>query len=212
MRTPAFATTAILVLAIGIGPNTGIFTLMHELLLKSLPIPDPDNLVRIAINGDSPDPSANGMPLNFFLLQSLQRQAKSFSGIFGWSASDVVLTENGVSRIYPGAIVSGNTFQVLELAPAQGRFLIPTDDQTSGGTDGWAIVLSHRFWMQHYHGDPSIVGKQLTLSGQSATAVGIAPAGFDGLVVGTNPDFYMPLAFEPLVKGKESLLRSTGSL
>jgi predicted permease len=212
LRSPAFATTAILVLAIGIGANTGIFTLMHVLLLKSLPVPDPNNLVRIAINGDSPDPSANGMPLNFFLMQSLQRQAKSFSGIFGWSPSDVVLTENGVSRIYPGAIVSGNTFQVLGLAPAEGRLLIPTDDQTGGGTDGWAIVLSHRFWMQHYHGDPLVVGKQLSLSGQSATVVGIAPAGFDGLIVGTNPDFYMPLAFEPLVKGKESLLRSRGSL
>jgi len=211
-RSPAFATTAILVLALGIGANTGIFTLMHALLLKSLPIPDPDSLVRIAVNGDSPDPSANGMPLNFFLMQSLQRQAKSFSGIFGWSSSDVVLTENGISRLYPGAIVSGNAFQVLEMAPTEGRLLIPADDQTGGGADGWAVVLSHRFWMQHYHGDPSVIGKQVTLSGQSAMIVGITPAEFDGLIVGTSPDFYMPLAFEPLIHGKESLLRNTGSL
>jgi hypothetical protein len=80
LRSPAFATTAILVLALGIGAHTGIFTLMHALFLKSLPVPDADNLVRIAISGDSPDPSANGLPLNLFLMQSLQRQAKSFSG------------------------------------------------------------------------------------------------------------------------------------
>ena len=144
-RSPAFATTAVLVLALGIGANTGIFTLMHALLLKSLPVPDPDNLVRIAISGDSPDPNANGLPLNFFLMQSLQRQAKSFSGMFGWSASDVVLTENGTSRIYPGAFVSGNAFQILKMAPAEGRLLIPADDQTGGGADGWATVISHRF-------------------------------------------------------------------
>jgi predicted permease len=211
-RSPAFATTAILVLALGIGANTGIFTLMHALLLKNLPVPDPDSLVRIAISGDSPDPRANGLPLNLFLMQSLQRQAKSFSGIFGWSSSDVVLAENGTSRIYPCAIVSGNAFQILEMGAAEGRLLSPTDDQTGGGADGWAIVLSHRFWMQHYHGDPSVVGKQVTVSGQSAMIIGITPAGFDGVIVGTNPDLYLPLAFEPLIHGRESLLRTTGSL
>ena len=211
-RSPAFATTAILVLALGIGANTGIFTLMHALLLKSLPVPNPENLVRIAISGDSPDPNANGLPLNFLLMQSLQRQAKSFSGMFGWSSTGVVLTENRTSRIYPGAFVSGNAFQILEMAPTEGRLLIPADDQTGGGADGWAIVISHRFWMQHYHGDPSVIGKQVTLSEQSAIIVGIAPAGFDGMIVGTSPDFYMPLAFEPLVHGKESILRDTGSL
>jgi hypothetical protein len=94
--------TSILILAVGIGANTGIFTLTHALLLKSLPIPDPDNLVRIAID-DPSNPAMNGLPLNLFLMQSFQRHAKSFSGIFGWSSSDVVSTQNGTSHIYPGA-------------------------------------------------------------------------------------------------------------
>ncbi|MGH8398961.1 MAG: ADOP family duplicated permease [Gammaproteobacteria bacterium] len=211
LKSPAFATTSVLILALGIGANTGIFTLTHTLLLKSLPIPDPDNLVRIAID-DPSAPTVNGMPLNLFLMQSLQRHAKSFSGIFGWFSSDVVLTQDGTSRIYPGALLSGNAFQVLEVRPAAGRLLILADDQTGGGPDGWAVVISHRFWMQHYHGDPSIVGKQIVLSRHDATIVGIAPTGFNGVIVGTSPDFYMPLAFEPLVHGKESLLRSTGSV
>jgi hypothetical protein len=143
LKSPAFAVTSVLILAVGIGANTGIFTLTHALLLKSLPIPDPDSLVRVAMNGDSSNPAANGMPLNFFLMQSLQRHAKSFSGIFGWSAGDVVLMQNGTSRIYPGALVSGNAFQILEVTPAAGRLLVPADDQTGGGPDGWAVVISH---------------------------------------------------------------------
>jgi predicted permease len=211
LKSPAFAATSVLILALGIGANTGIFTLTHALLLKSLPIPDPDNLARIAIN-DPSDPAMNGLPLNLFLMQSLQRHAKSFSGIFGWSSSDVVLAQDGTSRIYPGALVSGNAFQILGVAPAAGRLLVPADDQTGGGPDGWAVVISHRFWMQRYDGDPSIIGKQITLSRRDATIVGIAPAGFNGVIVGTRPDFYMPLAFEPLINGEVSLLRDSGSL
>jgi predicted permease len=210
-KSPAFATTSVLILALGIGANTGIFTLTHTLLLKSLPIPDPDNLVRIGVD-DPSNPVVNGSPLNLFLMQSLQRHVKSFSGIFGWFSSDVVLTQNGTSRIYAGALLSGNAFQILEITPAAGRLLLPADDQTGGGPDGWAVVISHQFWMQHYHGDPSIVGKQITLSRHDATIVGIAPAGFNGVIVGTSPDFYMPLAFEPLVHGKQSLLQSSGSI
>jgi hypothetical protein len=211
LKSPAFATTSVLILALGIGANTGIFTLTHTLLLKSLPIPDPDNLVRIAI-GDLSNSTVNGSPLNLFLMQSLQRRAKSFSGIFGWFSSDIVLTQDGTSRIYSGALLSGNAFQILEVTPAAGRLLLPADDQTGGGPDGWAVVISHQFWMQHYHGDPSIIGKQITLSRHDASIVGIAPAGFNGVIVGTSPDFYMPLAFEPLVHGKESLLQSSGSI
>jgi len=211
LKSPAFATTSVLILALGIGANTGIFTLTHALLLKSLPIPDPGNLVRIALH-DPSNSVTDGSPLNLFLMQSLQRHAKSFSGIFGWFSSDVVLTQDGTSRIYPGALLSGNAFQVLGVTPAAGRLLLPEDDQAGGGPDGWAIVISHQFWIQHYQGDPSIIGKQIILSRHAATIVGIAPAGFNGVIVGTNPDFYMPLSFEPFMHGKQSLLKSSGSI
>lgn len=83
LKSPALATTSLLILELGIGANTGIFTLTHTLLLNSLPIPDPDNLVRLAID-DSSNSTVYGSPLNLFLMQSLQRRARSFSGIFGW--------------------------------------------------------------------------------------------------------------------------------
>ncbi len=85
--------------------------------------------------------------------------------------------------------MSGNTFQVLGVRPAAGRLLTPQDDQRGGGPDGWAAVISHRFWQEHYAGDPSVIGKHVTLADHSVTIVGVAPEGFEGIVVESRPDF-----------------------
>ncbi len=212
LKSPGFTITAVLTLALGIGANTGIFTLMHTLLLRSLPISDPDRLVRIAINIDSPNDAAHESPLNFILLQEIERHAKSFSGVFGWSSYDFVLKEETGLRGYSGAVVSGNTFQVLGIEPAAGRLLSPADDQRGGGPDGWAAVISHRFWQQHYHADPSVIGKHITLTDHSVTIVGVTPQGFEGVLVGMHPDFYLPLEYEPVMRGAGSVLRTPGSL
>jgi predicted permease len=211
-HSPAFATTAVLTLALGIGANTGIFTLMHALLLQSLPIPEPDRLVRIALDIDTPNGMVSDQPLNAFILQSLQRHTKTLSGLFGWAPYDFVLKEDAGSRIYSGAVVSGNTFQVLGLAPAAGRLLTAADDQQGGGPDGWAAVISHRFWQQHYHSDPAIIGHHVTLTDHSVTIVGVAPKGFEGVFVATHPDFYLPLEYEPVMRGARSMLRQPGGL
>jgi predicted permease len=211
-KSPAFTATAVLTLALGIGANTGIFTLMHALLLKSLPIPQPDQLVRIALDIDSPNGVVSDQPLNVFLLESIRRHAKSFSGAFGWSPYDFVLKEDTGLHIYSGAVVSGNAFQVLGLVPAAGRLLSPADDQRGGGPDGWAAVISHRLWQQHYHADPSIIGRHVTLTDHSVTIVGVAPEGFEGVFVAMHPDFYLPLEYEPVMRGAGSLLRQPGNL
>lgn len=212
LKSPAFTATAILTLALGIGANTGIFTLVHALLLQSLPIPNPDQLVRVALDVSSPSGGADDQPLNFFLLQSIQRHNKSFSGVFGWSASDFVLKDEAGPRIYSGALVSGNTFAVLGLTPAAGRLLNSADDQKGGGPDGWAAVISHRFWQQHYHSHPSIIGKRVTLSDHSVTIVGVAPEGFEGVLIAAHPDFYLPLEYEPVIRGTASQLRLPGTI
>src|SRR5277367_5897819 len=211
-KSPAFSATAVLTLGLGIGANTGIFTLMHALLWRSLPIPEPDPLVRIAINIDSPDSVAHDLPMNIFLVQAIRRHATSLSGVFGWSAYDFVLKEDTGARVYSGAVVSGDAFDVLGIKPAAGRLLNPADDQRGGGPDGWAAVISHRFWQQHYHADPSIIGKHVTLTDHSVTIVGVAPEGFEGVFAGTHPDFYLPLEYEPVMRGEGSALRQPGNL
>jgi predicted permease len=211
-KSPAFTAAAVLTLALGIGANTAIFTLMHALLLQSLPIAEPDRLVRIAINVNGPLGSAGDMPLNLSLIQAIQRHSRSFSGVFGWCSYDFVLKEETGLHVYPGAVVSGNAFQVLGISLAAGRLLSPADDQQGGGPDGWAAVISHRFWRQHYHADPSVVGSHVTLTGHSVTIVGVAPEAFEGVIVASHPDFYLPLEYEPVMRGKGSVLRMPGDL
>ena len=211
-KSPAFTVTAVLTLALGIGANTGIFSLTRALLMKSLPVEDPARLVRIAIDLNHPPQEAHDLQLNEFLIESLRRHATTLSGIFGWNQAFLVLHDGAGLRMHEGALVSGNTFQVLGLRPAAGRLLRPDDDQDGGGADGWAAVVSYRFWREHFGEDPSIVGRHITLSDHSVTVVGVAPRGFEGVIVGVRPDFYLPLHYDPVMRGAESLLGQRGNL
>lgn len=211
-KSPAFTATAVLTLALGIGANTGIFSLTRALLMKSLPVEDPGRLVRISLALNNPNGHVRDMTLNSFMIDSLRRHATAISGIFGWNRTSFVLQEGARLRIYDGVFVSGNTFDVLGVHPAAGRLLRSYDDQEGGGPDGWAAVLSYRFWQEHFGGEPDIVGRQVTLSGHNVTIVGIAPKGFEGVIVTARPDFYLPLHYEPLLRGKGSMLYMRGSL
>jgi predicted permease len=205
LRSPGFVLVTVLTLTLGIGANTAIFTLMNALLLQSLPVTDPGRLARIALISDS-----QSAPLNFPMIQSLERHTHSFSGIFGWCDYGADLKDGDARHSYPGAIVSGNAFEVLGVRPAVGRLLTSADDQPGGGADGWAVVMSHQFWVEHYHADPSVVGRHVILNDYSVTIVGVAPASFEGIIVTSRPDFYMPLEFEPVMRQrqKDSMLHS----
>ena len=214
MRSPGFVLVTVLTLTLGIGANTAIFTLMNALLLKSLPVTEPERLARIVLAFDSAKTESDGAPLNFLMLQSLERRSRSFSAIVGWSDYGADLKEGDSKRSYPGAMVSGNTFEVLGVRPAVGRLLTPADDRPGGGPDGWATVISHPFWVEHYHADPVVIGRQVTVNGHSATIVGVAPANFGGIIVTSRPDFYMPLEYEPVIRRPfgDSMLHRPGNL
>jgi predicted permease len=202
-RAPGFVVITVLTLMLGIGANTAIFTLMNALLLQSLPVTDPDSLTRIVVSFNGQNANDSGAPLSFLMIQSLERHAHSFSGIFGWCDYGSELQDGDSKHEYPGAIISGNSFDVLGVRPAIGRMLNTADDQTGGGPDGWAVVISHQFWVQHYHSDPAVIGKHVTLNDYSVTIVGVAPASFEGILVTSRPDFYMPLEFEPVMRQRQ---------
>src|SRR5580698_2638640 len=211
-KSPSFVLISVLMLTLGIGANTAIFTLMNSLWLQSLPVKDPGSLVLIGVQANSPTPIAqSAMPvMSLPMIESLERHTRSFSGIFGWCDYGADLLENDVTHTYPGTIVSGNIFDVLGVRPAARRLLTAADDQPGGGPDGWAVVISHQFWVEHYAAAPSIVGHRVQLNGYSVTIVGIAPADFEGIMVSSRPDFYMPLNYEPVMRQRQrdSFLRN----
>ena len=196
-RAPGFAVIAILTLALGIGANNAVYTLTHALLLQGLPVPDPDRLVRLSLDLRGANPAdGTDAPLNLPLIEAIGRRVHSFSGIFGWCVYDFVPPPGEGRDDMRGAIVSGNAFQVLGLHPAAGRFLTPADDRPGGGPDGWAAVISHRKWVKRYHADPSAIGRHIRITDQDVTIVGVAPEGFEGVLVAEHPDIYLPLEFD----------------
>jgi predicted permease len=206
-RAPGFALIAILTLALGIGANTAVFTLTHALLLSSLPVAEPDRLVRLAIDltDAAPNEDESDLPLSLPMMHALRRHAKSFDGIFGWSIYAFRPEKSDGRRTILGATVSGNAFQVLGLHAAAGRLIQPVDDQPGGGPDGWAGVISYRDWVQRYHMDPSVVGRHIVITDHPVTIVGVAPAGFEGMLTAQHPDLYLPLEFDGALNGESGL-------
>jgi predicted permease len=202
VRAPGFAAVAILILALGIGANTAVFTLTHALLLSTLPVHDPGELVRLAIDLSATQTNSHDAPLNLPMIGAIQKQSHSFHDIFGWCVYDFPFKDGSINSGIHGAVVSGNAFEALGMLPAAGRLLTPADDQPGGGPDGLAAVISHRIWEERYHADRSVVGRHITVTDHSVTIVGVAPAGFEGVIVAEHPDIYLPLEFQAVLYGE----------
>lgn len=202
-RNPVFAITAVLTLATGIGANTVIFTLLHGLLLRSLPVEDPGRLVRIGVASATVDPGqASAVPYQMFL--QIRRQQKSFTGISAWQRRTVAMeTRDGEPRILLGDFVSGNGFDILGIDPYLGRLLTPADDLPGGPGEGWPVVLGYGCWKDHFGADPSVIGKQVRLANTVVTVVGIVPQRFRGVRAGSETHLYLPFQFFAVVTGNE---------
>jgi len=208
----AFTVTAIVTLALGIGANTGIFTLVNALMLKSLPVADPQRIFRL---GDGDNCCViGGLQGPHFSIYSypLYRYFKDHTpGFEEMSAFEAGVGEAGVRRAgsnvaqpLVGQYVSGNYFTLFGLRPFAGRLLAPADDLRDAPP---AAVMSYRAWEQHFGGDPSMIGGVLVVDGTPFTLIGIAPPGFFGASLQPNPpDLWLPLASEPAVHGANALL------
>ncbi len=193
-RSPGFALTAILTLAIGIGANAAIFTLIDDAMLRSLPVQRPGELVTVGfkipkMNQIAPVQSLAG-------LDQLRRQLKSVEGLSGWS-NDMfsVADEQGTLRSINCDAVSGDAFAMLGVQPYLGRLLNPSDDVPGGPVGGWPVVLGFGFWQANYHGDPAILGKHITVSGHVATVVGVLPPDYQGIFIGMGEKVVLPMHF-----------------
>ncbi|HEY2468308.1 MAG TPA: ABC transporter permease [Terracidiphilus sp.] len=193
-KSPGFAATAILTLAIGIGANAAIFTLIDDALLRSLPVLRPGELVTVGFKGPKlrelvPVQSLSG-------LEQLRKQLRSVEGLSGWSGDMLsVPDQQGTLRSIEGEMVSGDALGMLGLRPYLGRLLSPADDVPGGPVGGWPAVLGYGFWQSNYHGDPGIVGRHISVSGHVVTVVGVLPRDYEGVYLGQHERIMLPMHF-----------------
>jgi predicted permease len=189
-RNPGFAAVAILTLALGIGANTAIFSVIDSILLQPLPFPHAGKLVEI--QGISADDT--GLESNYpkGWIREYQRRATTFSSISGYTlnAEYNVAGAGSSDRAY-GSSVSTNLFDTLGVRPALGRFFTPQEEEL--GQDR-VVVLSHSYWQQHFGGDPNVLGKNILLDGVDRQIIGVAPKGIQ--FPDTETQFWMPIPFK----------------
>jgi putative ABC transport system permease protein len=205
--SPAFATVAILSLALGIGANTAIFQLLNAVRLRSLPVSNPEELVYLKpsnSHGRSGDFRGSFPTFTNPIWEQIRDHQQAFSGIAAWNSTRFNLATGGRSRIARGIYVSGGFFNTLGILPTAGRLISLADDTKGCGLPG--AVISFPFWQREYGGDPSAVGRKLTLDGHPAEIIGVAPAGFYGMEVGNSFDVAVPICSEALIDGEWKIL------
>jgi predicted permease len=215
-KSPGFMITAVLTLALGIGANTAIFTLVHAILLRSLPVANPAQLWRVGDNNDCcveggfPGSSSDNGDFTIFsydLYSRLRAQTPEFEHLAavqagGWQWS--VRHGNGLPSTLNGEFISGNYFSTLGLSAFSGRLLGDSDDRPAALP---AVVISYDAWMGEFNSDPHIVGSTINIQTKPFTIVGITPPGFFGdRVTDRPPELYIPLNTEPYLRGTSSIL------
>src|SRR5438309_6890749 len=198
-KNPGFTAIAVLTLALGIGSNSAVFSLIDALLLRSLDVPAPRELVRITFG----PPGIDG-PLSSPMFDRLRERQRVFTDIFAWTNGPMVLSNKGVARPITGAYATGSAFPTLKLKPRLGRLLNWQDDEPDASSNGIAAVISEAFWIEHFGGDPRVLGQPITVDGGTATIVGVMPRSFNGITVDYAPQVVLPFAFDVALRGKSS--------
>ena len=207
-KSPGFTAVAVLTLALGIGANTAIFTVVNALLLKMLPVQNPKQLVVIG-DPQMANNRSNGTPrtdnFSYPLYKEIRDRNSVFNGVCAAATDHRVevdtLQGNPSGEKVNGRMVSGDYFQVLGVNAAAGRVFSDSDDTAESANP--VVVLSYAFWRDKYALSPAAIGKEIRLNGNPFTIVGVAPAGFEGDVVGEHMALFVPLSMQPqIVRGR----------
>jgi predicted permease len=211
-KTPFVTLVAIASLALGIGANAAIFSMFDQILWRPLPVHSPSELVNLSAPGPKPgSQSANEAGdsddvFSYPMFRDLQRTQRCFTGIAAHRSFGANLAYRGQTSSGSGMLVSGNYFPLLGLQPAAGRLLTPDDDRNAGAH--FVVVLGHDYWRTRFDADPGVVNGTLVVNGQAMTIVGVAPPGFRGTTLGTDPEVFVPIsmreAMTPGWKGLDS--------
>lgn len=191
-RSPGFTLTALCTLALGIGANTAIFTLIDAFLLRTLPVHDPQSIEQIHINGGAHfGISGNENQLSYAVWDQIRRHQQGFSGVFAWGEGETHIGTGATERQAHGLWVSGPMFSTLGIAPVRGHFFTLADDRPGCGIPG--AVLSYSFWQSEFGGRDSAVGTTILIHDHPTQIIGVTPPRFSGLVADHRFDIAVPL-------------------
>jgi putative ABC transport system permease protein len=207
-KSPAFTAVAVITLALGIGANTAIYSLLDQAMLHSLPVKDPSRLMLLRYSGDYPGHSFTRIDDHFYFSYPMYRDLRDrnsvFSGLLATAWAQVGVQSRGQSEDDNAELVSGNYFDVLGVQPALGRLFIPSDDLVQDANP--VAVLSFNYWQRRFGLDPRIVNQTISINGHPFTVVGIAAPGFHSAVQGDSPAIFVPMTMKhEIARGKDSL-------
>lgn len=199
---PGLAVIAILSLALGIGANAAIFELINAVVLRTLPVPDPQSLASVPVvhDGRVGNTVARQKELSSAIWDQLKDRPQAFSSLAAWSTERFDLGNGGEARYADGMWVSGAFFETLGIRPVLGRLLARSDDYKGCGVQG--AVISYGFWQSQYGGRPDAIGSSVSLNRHPFQIIGVTPPAFSGLEVGRKFDVALPLCSEPVVQGE----------
>ena len=197
-KNPGFTAVAVATLALGIGANTAIFSLLNGLALRDLPVPQPQQLVRFG--AQSGDESFVGLSLPLF--EQISAGQNVFSSTFGWLGDRLSTVEiNGALSRNDIWAVTATFYSDLGTTPELGRLIGPEDGDLRAASPTPVAVLAYNFWQHHYGGDPKVIGKALKIEGVAFTIIGVTRSGFTGISADRLPEITIPLTADPLLAG-----------
>src|SRR6185369_5074261 len=201
-QKPGFAVVAVLTLALGIGANTAIYSLLDQALLRRLPVQHPEQLLMLRYEGSNTGRTSSygGDGKNYFsypLYQDIRNRNSVFSGVIATDAVNVGVQWHNQSEVVGGELVSGNYFEVLGVKPAAGRLFVSSDDQTQNANP--VVVLSFAYWRRTFASDPNVVGQNVLINGHPFLVLGVAQPGFHSVVAGQTPDVFAPMMMKPQI-------------
>jgi predicted permease len=197
LKNPGVTSVAVITLALGIGANTAIFSAVNGLLLRPLPVQNPDRLTRVAGQTKGLDGATSFSYLDY---RDLRSQAHGFSDLLAYDLSGIGLESDGKTEMILINYVSSNYFSSLGLKPTQGRLLYGDQVERQGNEP--VIVLGYSFWKMRFNADPAVIGRQVKLNGRTATVIGVAPEGFHGLMSMVEVQAYLPFGLRTLWSDK----------
>ena len=189
VKNPGVTVLVVLTVALGIGANTAIFSMINT-FLRPLPVKAPNEIVVLAAQTKG-DETGFRYHFSYPALTDFRTHAGAFSDIFAFSEGITGLSADGKVTQFLNSAVTGNLFAALGIKPAAGRFLLPGESETAGSD--LLVVLGYRYWQQRFGGSPAVVGKQVRVNGRAGRIIGVTPEGFHGLYAGLDLDGYLSL-------------------